>query len=184
MPPAAAIGATSSISARSTVTLEELVDRAAIQDVLTSYARGVDRLDLARVRACYHHDARHEGMFRGGPDEFVARLADASFLPAFAWTTHQLGQQAIELDGAVAWTETYCIAYHRGTARHVWGEQDVTIGVRYVDRLEKRDGRWAIAHRRVVHDWVRAEPIGAGVDFGPGAPWGRRDRTDPSYDRS
>ena len=38
------------------VTVETLLDRAAIRDVLLRYARGVDRRDLAMVRACFMPD--------------------------------------------------------------------------------------------------------------------------------
>jgi len=31
---------------------------------------------------------------------------------------------------------------------------------RYADRYGRRDGRWGIAHRVVVHEWTRRRPLG------------------------
>jgi hypothetical protein len=37
-------------------------------------------------------------------------------------------------------------------------------GGRYIDRLEKRDGRWAIAARVCVRDWAPLEEIPEALD--------------------
>jgi hypothetical protein len=57
---------------------------------------------------------------------------------------------AIDRDTANA--ETYFIAYH--AYRSDAGAHRLTqFGGRYLDRLERRDGRWGIVDRLVVHDW-------------------------------
>jgi hypothetical protein len=50
--------------------------------------------------------------------------------------------------------------------------------VRYIDRMERIEGEWRIARRRMVLDWQRVEPV-TGVDLTNVG--GRRDRSDPSY---
>ena len=35
----------------------------------------------------------------------------------------------------------------------------MSFGGRYVDRFERRDGTWKIAHRAVVHEWDKLEHI-------------------------
>ena len=56
-----------------------LVARQQIADVIYRYARGIDRLDLELVRACYHPDAYDDhGSMGGTVDEFIA--AAATFL--------------------------------------------------------------------------------------------------------
>ena len=40
-----------------TIDLTELTARAAIEDALRSYTRGIDRLDPDLVQAAFHHDA-------------------------------------------------------------------------------------------------------------------------------
>ena len=57
------------------------------------------------------------------------------------------------------------------------------VGGRYIDRLERREGRWAITVRRCIVEWATNPasllPIeGAGI----GATVAR-DRSDASYDR-
>ena len=80
------------------------------------------------------------------------------------------------------------------------GEPLVTSGGRYIDRFERRDGRWAIAARVCVRDWaplpeqpdfddpstltaIRAVLPPAVREFMAGGPKVTRDRSDPSYDR-
>lgn len=54
--------------------------------------------------------------------------------------------------------ESYHIAL---VIRNVDGvETQSRIGGRYLDRMERRDGRWAIAHRDVVFDWSRVDDAG------------------------
>jgi hypothetical protein len=57
------------------------------------------------------------------------------------------------------------------------------VGLRYVDRLVRRDGSWGIVSRVVVHDWARKDPLTEAVDLGDASRWGRRDRADLSYER-
>src|ERR1700722_16395209 len=55
--------------------LQVLLDKQAVAEVVLRYCRGVDRLDLPAVRACYHDDAvDHHTGFDGGPDDYVAWL--------------------------------------------------------------------------------------------------------------
>ena len=61
-------------------------------------------------------------------------------------------------------------------------------GGRYLDRLERRDGRWAIAARVCTAEWeTRAESFLGNQPLGPDVlAHGlimARDRTDLSYDR-
>jgi len=55
------------------------------------------------------------------------------------------------------------------------------IGLRYCDRLERRDGEWRIANRVCAMDWSRIDAVPASWEFPPEAVRGLRDRTDPAY---
>lgn len=163
--------------------VSELWDRLEIRDVVARYARGVDRLDLDLVRSCYHPDAFDDhGLYRGDIDGLIAWLGGDAGLRSMERTMHIIANHLVDLHGDRATAETYCVAYHRVNGA------DMTVGVRYVDRLERRDGRWAIVDRVVVHEWIRRDSIGetSGVDavFADAElHWGRRDRTDLSYVR-
>src|SRR5262245_26778979 len=133
--------------------LRALVDRAAIQDVLHRYARGVDRKDLALVASCFTPDAAYEGaLAHGTVQDALARLE--ARLAVWEATMHVMSNQLIDLAGDEAHGETYTVAYHRGAS----GE--LVVGVRYLDDLVRRDGRWLIHRRVVALDWQRETPAG------------------------
>ena len=57
------------------------------------------------------------------------------------------------------------------------GKDDV-FGIRYVDRFEKRDGEWKIAHRVVATEWRRVDPVTHATGRGKVGVWGSRDGND------
>ena len=138
--------------------VRELADRAAIQDVLLRYARGVDRRDLDLVASCFMPDASYEGaLARGTIADALARLGDR--LARYDGTMHFVGNQLIEIRGDTASSETYVVAYHRlaneGAARLF------TVGVRYLDELVRDGEQWRIRRRIVRTDWQRTESLSA-----------------------
>lgn len=159
-----------------TTDLEALVARQQIADVIYRYARGIDRLDFDLVRSCYHADAYDDhGAFAGTVEEFIA--AAATFLARWTATQHFMGNMLIELDGDVARAETYAVAYHRREDADGNGKDDV-MGIRYVDRFEKRDGAWKIGYRVVATEWRRVDPVVGARGRGAIGVWGRRDGDD------
>ena len=152
-----------------------LADIQAIRDVVTLYCRGVDRLDMALVRQAYHADAvDHHSGFEGTVDEYVGWLArNLEFLSG---TMHFIGNHHVEFVGAdMAISETYCTATHWGRPDQD-GRVNFTSGARYVDLMERRGGRWAIAERWAVREWTRPDVFVAAEKPGPR---GRRDADDP-----
>lgn len=114
-----------------TMTVETLLAKQEIADVIYRYARGIDRLDFELVRSCYHPDAYDDhGNLKGNVDEFIAGVEE--FLPKYAVTQHFMGNVLIEVDGAKARAETYAVAYHRKALADGSGKDDV-FGIRYVD---------------------------------------------------
>jgi ketosteroid isomerase-like protein len=138
----------------------ELQDRQQIHDCLMRYSRGVDRLDRELLLSVYHEDAIDDhGVFVGSAAEF------ADWAIAMHTRTHLSHQHCVlnytcELDGDVAHTETYYMFV--GMNRE--GPPLAMSGGRYVDRFEKRDGRWAIAARVCVRDWAPLEAIPETLD--------------------
>lgn len=161
--------------------IDELVAQQEIRDVLIRYTRGIDRMDVDLVRACYHTEARDDhGAFRGTVDEFVDWLRDDVW-SCFDTTMHFIGNQLVEVAGDVAHPESYCVAYHRRDTRDGEVGHDLVIGLRYVDRLERHDGKWRIVDRRCVFDWTRRDPIVGEWTLPPKALRGARDRNDAVY---
>lgn len=158
--------------------LAELLDRQEIYEVLTRYCRGVDRCDVELIRSVYHDDAIDDhGMFKGLGIDFAQWIVDWE-RENLRMGQHFIGNYSCELDGDVAHTETYCISFSEDKQG-----RNATVYNRYIDRFERRDGRWKIAARRVVIDLSRVDP--PGPPFGEVPGWtftfGSRDRNDPVY---
>jgi ketosteroid isomerase-like protein len=163
--------------------LQRLLDEAAIKRVHLDYCRGVDRRDWELVRSCYHPDAvDHHGPFSGGVDGFIEWALQ--FCDDVASTTHFVGNQIVDVDGDVAWHEAYCRAYHRITATDAAPAFDWIVNLRYLDRMERRDGEWKIVDRLVVHDSDRRDLVAGSGETSPGWLGGGFCPEDPSYNRT
>lgn len=158
--------------------VKHLRDREAIIDCLHYYARGLDRLDRDILAAAYHEDADdHHGGFRGRPREFLD-WAENIMRAEWDVSLHLIDVNNIEIEGSTAHSECYVLFTQR---RRDGGGIDFGAA-RYLDRLEERNGQWRIAARRLIIDWTaRAESL-MFADI-PQFPTGRRDRSDPSYER-
>jgi hypothetical protein len=160
--------------------LKVVLAKDAITDAIHRVARGTDRLDRDLIESGYHPDGFDDhNSFRGGPVEFADWVLEV--LPHFAATHHFLGQTRIEVEGKVAHAETYCDAHHVGYMDAEGRCTDMVLGLRYVDRFEKRGGEWKIAHRVCAFDWTYTVVSDAMWPFGDDFTVGRRDRTDVTY---
>jgi len=161
------------------VTVDELLAREEIKDVIKRLARGTDRLDEALMASCYHPDGFDDhNSFRGSGTEFAKWVCQV--LPHFEATHHFIADPYIEIDANVpdvANVDTYCEAHHVGT------ETDMVLALRYVDRFERRDGTWLIAKRVCAFDWTYTIPFDPARKFTFDADFtvGHRDRTDITY---
>jgi hypothetical protein len=161
----------------------QLLDEAAVRRVHLDYCRGIDRRDWDLVRSCYHPDAiDYHGPFTGGVEEFIQWGKDV--LDSVETTTHFTGNQRVDVDDDVAWHEAYVIAFHRFKAQEAEPAVDWVINVRYLDRMERRDGEWRIADRFVIHDSDRRDLVAGDGAIGSGWTQGIPGPEDPSYNRS
>jgi ketosteroid isomerase-like protein len=163
--------------------LDQLLAKDEIREVLARLARGTDRRDAALIRSCYHPDAVDDhGAFRGGPDEFAEWVPKT--LAIFESTMHVLGNVSIELDGDAARVESYCTAHHVFSSQAPGGARDMVLGLRYLDRFERRDGGpWLIARRLCAYEYSLSLPAGDAWPLDPPFVRGRSDEMDPSYRR-
>jgi hypothetical protein len=160
--------------------LQALIDEADIRRVHIRYCRGIDRMDWDLVRSCYHPDAidRH-GSYNGGVEGFIEWAAE--LLPQFESTQHFTGNQYVEVHGDVAFAEHYAQAWHRTKPDADKPAMDWVVNIRYVDRMERRNGEWRIADRVVVLDSQRSDPVPEGQAPLENFTVGRRDKEDTSY---
>jgi hypothetical protein len=161
---------------------EELLVRQAIADVLSRYVRGVDRNDTALIRSCYHEGAIDDhGMFVGPADAF-ADWVTGERSARHAGSTHFLAPPYVVVHGDSATVETYCMAHHVSHPGEDETQRYTVLAVRYLDRFERREGRWLIAHRRCVFDWSYSSAADAeAMRLPEGVTPGRRDQSDASY---
>ncbi len=165
--------------------VQELCDKQEITEVLQRYCRANDRIDGELMASCYHPDARDShGTFDGPASEYMKFSMEILESDQFEMLTHFIGPPLIELDGDVAWVETYVLAFHR--VNQDGAKTDHLASGRYADRFERRDGDWRIADRQFLADWTRSDPVTReynGEDMGEPFKGGSRDRNDPVYSR-
>jgi hypothetical protein len=159
--------------------IRQLLDKEAIREATLRYARGLDRHDYALMASAYHPDAVDDhGPYIGAAAGFVDLHAREDSKREWSAQQHYMLNQLIELDGDTAHVETYYLA----TMRRKDGLVDIAGG-RYLDRCERREGRWAVAERVCVVEWTgelaRTERTLDPHLFVQGT-W---DRTDVSYQR-
>lgn len=159
--------------------VQDLLAKQAIHEVLLRYCRGLDRLDGDLIRDCYHPDATDDhGLFNGLGEDFVPYALP--HLETMRGTSHYLLSALIEVHGDTAASESHLVVYHRMPSKS-GQETDHVVGLRYIDRFDRRDGVWRISHRHLVYDWSRIDPVGREWDFGEGFTVRARDRSDASY---
>jgi hypothetical protein len=136
--------------------LAALLDKDEIREQLARYCRGVDRGDDALITGLYHPDATVDhGIFRCRGDEAAAHVR--AIAPAAG--LHLVGSVAIEIEGDVAYSESYNLVYSLAEPDAEGSAHTYLRGSRYVDRWERRDGAWRIAFRISVTELGRWDEV-------------------------
>tara|TARA_B110000263_G_scaffold208841_1_gene190662 strand:+ start:709 stop:1185 length:477 start_codon:yes stop_codon:yes gene_type:complete len=154
-------------------------DEEEIRRVLYTYCRGVDRADVEILRSVYHPDAIDDhGSFRLVAAEAIERIIES--VRRTKSSQHNLTNILVQVDGDYASSEAYAncqlLEYSPG------GDRLRMLGLRYLDRFERRNGEWRIANRLVVHDWSVCLPTQEVWARAHLLRQGSRDRTDPVYE--
>jgi hypothetical protein len=150
--------------------LQVLLDKQEIYEALMRYCRGVDRRDGDAVASSYHPDAVDDRRSRIRGEDMAAGIEHSD--PKQLMSSHFIGNVLIDVDGDTARSEAYCIAHL--TLEPADGVIDLGgvfraeesparqyyrfVGLRYLDRWERRDGAWKVAHRVCVDDWHSLAP--------------------------
>jgi hypothetical protein len=157
--------------------VRELQDRQAIYDCMMRYCRGVDRFDRALAVSAYHPGALDDHGHYVGPAEGLIDSAFELHGRLHRRTQHHITNHYCELAGDTAHTESYYFCYMLNRAAPFYS----LASGRYIDRLERRDGRWGIVARVCTVDIMdqTMDPAGNVLDGTHLAT--SRDRNDPSY---
>jgi SnoaL-like domain len=159
-----------------------LMDRLAITDCIAAHARGCDRHDVDLITAAYHPDGVDEHGWVTNAGVEYGDWANRTHAATSRVHTHNITTHNCEIDGDTAHAESYAIVIL--LSRDARTAQ--VISGRYVDRLERRNGQWAIAVRRsTVEAMFLADASALQSSFfkDAGYPVGTRDRHDLSYQR-
>jgi hypothetical protein len=126
-------------------------DHDQLRNLMQRYARAADGRDVDALRTLFHPDVTIDGA-RGelGLEPWLDSMRRA---PAFPVSMHFLGDPLIEVNGDEANLDTYAVVYQ--VADRSSGQQDLTLGIRYVDLAVRADGGWRIRKRAARTVWTR-----------------------------
>lgn len=138
--------------------IQFLTDRIEIRDLLATYYRSIDRRDWKALETVYAIDAHFKSPPRVEQQGREAIIASTSRVGVYKRTYHFMGNHIATVNGSIADSETYAMAYHYydqedGT------EHEYVLRIRYVDKLRKTDGRWEIFDRLMHYDYLRGESL-------------------------
>lgn len=152
----------------------DLLSKQAITEVLYTYCRALDRMDRELALSVWHEDgtADYGAMYQGTGPGFIDWVWRAH--AGFERHSHQVTNILIRPNGQKATSESYVTVALRAAQSEMVGRG------RYLDRWSFREGRWAIDHRRYVHDLEIVHDLPPDTALLP--PESRRDRQDPSYE--
>lgn len=152
---------------------ERIADRLQIQDVIYRWCRSVDRLDREAMLDVFHPDAfDSHGPYIGPVDGLVAWIFERH--KPITFSSHFIGNMLIEFASPdVALVESYVrtIQHYPAHAKSqlsqlTGGAQggddqatDMFTSSRYLDRMERRNGVWKIAHRTLIQDWKQVVDV-------------------------
>jgi SnoaL-like domain len=135
---------------------DEALDRAAIRDLIESWALWRDAGMWDRLRTVWHEDGRMMATwFQGSADAFIAASREGFARGVRA--QHTLGGMAIDIAGPRAVAQTRMAILHRAAVEGV--VCDFTCIGRFYDFFEKRAGRWGLVLRQPIYEKDRIDPV-------------------------
>ncbi len=137
--------------------VEVLIAKEAIRELVLLYSRSIDRKDVALLRSLYTSDATdtHGNTFDGPAEGYCAFIERS--LPHLLYSGHHICNHLISVNGDGAEGEVYAVCYHVfPDGKGGWVED--LLCARYIDRYRKEAGRWCFAKRVVTYDYNSRRP--------------------------
>ena len=118
-----------------------------VRTVLERYFNAIDRRDYTLLATCFTEDVEFEfnldtKIAVSGRDALIARM---SAIGRPAASSHALSNTGVTIDGDEAEAVTFAVVH---VVMGVEGGKVLVRGIRYDDRLVRRDGVWRIASRK------------------------------------
>lgn len=160
--------------------LKEMLDHYEIRKTLAEYCHACDRADEALMRSVYAGDDSWDdhGHVKAKAPEYC-RVMTNLVLERTEAISHILGQSLIKVEGDRAGAETFFLAFMRLPGADGARDRMNQLVGRFVDELERIDGRWRISKRLCVRDTSMTTYIERDDYAGYGFIQGGRDAADP-----
>jgi len=133
--------------------MRQLIDRAAVLDVVVAYATALDTRDWAGLESLFTDDAEVDyGPSVGaahGPQAIAAVLRRT--LEHLDATQHLMGNSVVRVSGDEASHTGYVQGQH--VRRGVPGGDLYLVAGRYEDRLRRTPDGWRFTYRTLVRSW-------------------------------
>jgi hypothetical protein len=140
----------------------DIADKIACAEVVQAWGFARDQGRWADLLDTFHADGRiHVSWFEGPFPDFVDRCRQNYGKGSSA--KHLFWPARVTVNGARALTETNAAILVRQTIEGV--QVDLTSYARFLDRLERRDGRWRIVERACVYELDRLDPVEPSAAF-------------------
>lgn len=134
-------------------------DRQEIQSILDNWAVFRDAGDWERFKTVWHAGATITTLWYQGPWEGYMEKSREGWGRGMS-SVHYLCGCQIDMNGDRATSRTNMRIYGRGVLDGV--DFDMEATAQFYDFHEKRDGRWGMAERCVIHIKDRIDPVEAG----------------------
>lgn len=142
------------------LSLQELSDRAEIQDLISRYAYAIDDRDWDALDSVFTPDAIIDYSEAGGARGTVAEIKEflAKAMPNFTAFQHLSTTTQVKIDGDRAKART--ILFNPMVIQHEGQERVFFVGLWYNDELVRTPDCWRIAHRYEQMSWTHNVPPG------------------------
>jgi hypothetical protein len=131
------------------------VDKLTCAELILAWSFARDQGRWADLLDIFHEDGRiHVSWFMGAYPDFVERCRQNH---GRVRSKHLLWPARITLNGGRALSECNVAILVRQAIEGI--DVDLTSYARFVDRLERRDGRWRIVERATIYEQDRLDPV-------------------------
>lgn len=136
--------------------IDTALDRQEIDELLQNWVLWRDSGDWERFATVWHTNGRMNATwFKASAAEFIEGCRKG--FEAGIIGLHSLGGTSIEVQGSRAIAHSRMQIVQRGAIDGI--EVDVTCIGRFVDALEKREGKWGLVLRQPVYEHDRMDPV-------------------------
>lgn len=158
--------------------LRAMLDHHEIRQTLAEYCHACDRADEALMASLYTEDSFDDHGLVRAPGKEYAQAMTKLVVDRTEAVCHVLGQSLITVDGDEAGAETFFLGIMRLNPNDAGVGKINQLAGRFVDRLERVDGKWKIKQRTCVRDTSITFTVEEDMQAGYGLTAGTRDASD------